>query len=464
MQLQACFVRLGVLLVLMIAAVLSCSTSAFAETKTFLATEGSERTFPVPAGVTQIQITAVGGAGKPGSVCVATHSYPGGAGAKVTATLDVSEGKTLYVDFGGGGIGGVETCVKGAGEGGGASDVRTEQGNLKSRLIVAGGGGGGGSSVRYETSGLMCEQAGAGGSASALEGEAGATGLVEFECGFGRNGAEGTGGGGGKEGGGGKGGAEAGTTCPGSEGSEGVGGNGGPQSSNNCGDGGGGGGGYYGGGGGGGGGFGAGGGGAGSSYYAPGATNTSVKADSTDPQEVLITYATPSSSGEETRKHEEEVAAAAAKRSQEEAAARKHVEEEAAAKKHAEEEVAIAARVHSALIAVLRPHGKAAKLGAITKAGGYIVAFAAPTSGIITIAWYEVPKGAHISSAKPILVATGTAKVGAIGTVKVHVRLTAKGRQLLRHARNQKLTAKATFTPTGKTGFTAIGTFTLRRS
>jgi Collagen triple helix repeat (20 copies) len=116
--------------------------------------------------------------------------------------------------------------------------------------------------------------------------------LVELECGDGREGAEGTGGGGGKAGAGGKGGAEDGTVCVGGDGSEGVGGNGGPQSPDNCGDGGGGGGGYYGGGGGGGGGFGAGGGGAGSSYYVPGATNTSVKADTTDPQEVLITYTT----------------------------------------------------------------------------------------------------------------------------------------------------------------------------
>ncbi len=120
-------------------------------------------------------------------------------------------------------------------------------------------------------------------------------------------------------------------------------------------------------------------------------------------------------------------------------------------KKHAEEEAAIAARVHSALLAVLRPRGKAAKLGAITKAGGYIAVFAAPTPGTVTIAWYEVPKGAHVSSAKPVLVATTTAKVGAIANVKVHVRLTAKGRRLLRHARSQKLTARATFTPTGET-------------
>jgi hypothetical protein len=282
-------------LVLIGPAVLGFNASAFAQTKTetFLATGGPEQSFTVPAGVTQIEVTAVGGAGKPGGVCAGSpHAYAGGLGAKVTATLAVSEGKTLFIDFGHGGIGGVETCVQGAGEGGGASDVRTERGSLKSRLIVAGGGGGGGSSVSYQPRGTSfeCEEAGSGGSANALDGEAGANGLVEFMCGLGPSGAEGTGGAGGTETAGGKGGAEEGTTCPGGEGSEGAGGDGGPQSPNNCGDGGGGGGGYYGGGGGGGGGFGAGGGGAGSSHIASGATNTKVGADKGDPQEVLITY------------------------------------------------------------------------------------------------------------------------------------------------------------------------------
>jgi collagen type VII alpha len=291
------FLGAGVALVLVVAGVLGSPASAFAETKTetFLAKTASEQEFQVPPGVSQIEVTAVGGAGKPGDLCEdegAPHYYAGGAGAKVTATLAVSEGKALYVDFGGGGTGGAEANCASA-EGGGASDVRAEQGELKSRLVVAGGGGGGGGSFSYQTSGRRCEEAGTGGSANALEGEAGADGRVELGCGFGRDRLEGTGGGGGKEGAGGDGGAQDGTICPGTTGSEGVGGNGGPQSPNNCGNGGGGGGGYYGGGGGGGGGGGAGGGGAGSSYYAPGATNTSVNADTTDPQEVLITYTVP---------------------------------------------------------------------------------------------------------------------------------------------------------------------------
>ena len=94
MRLQAGVVRLVVGLVLVLAGVLAFAGSASAETKTktFVATEGAEQSFSVPAGVTQIEVTAVGGAGKPGSVCAETpHSYAGGAGAKVIATLNVSE-------------------------------------------------------------------------------------------------------------------------------------------------------------------------------------------------------------------------------------------------------------------------------------------------------------------------------------------------------------------------------------
>ncbi len=146
-------------MLLLVAGVLSSTASAFAETKTetFLAKTASEQEFKVPPDVSQIEVTAVGGAGKSGDLCDgASHSYAGGAGAKVSETLAVSEGKTLYIDFGGGGKGGAEANCPGSAEGGGASDVRAEQGNLKSRLVVAGGGGGGGSSVNYGTSGLEC--------------------------------------------------------------------------------------------------------------------------------------------------------------------------------------------------------------------------------------------------------------------------------------------------------------------
>jgi hypothetical protein len=135
------FLGSGVGLVLVVVGMLVFSASAFAE-KVEFTPESPEKTheFTVRAGVTQIEVTAIGGAG--GSTVVA----PGGSGAKVTATLTVTPGQKLYVDFGGGGAG-----ANGGGKGGGAFDVRTESGTLSSRLIVAGGGGG---------EGLDCKEGG----------------------------------------------------------------------------------------------------------------------------------------------------------------------------------------------------------------------------------------------------------------------------------------------------------------
>ena len=118
------YLRGGVLL-LSLLAVLGFSSSAFAETKTetFKASKGSSFEFKVPAGVTQVEVTAVGGAGGAGEEledesfsCVAGAGGPGGSGAKLTATLNVSPGEKLHAVFGGGGSGG-GSCASGAGGG-----------------------------------------------------------------------------------------------------------------------------------------------------------------------------------------------------------------------------------------------------------------------------------------------------------------------------------------------------------
>src|SRR2546429_2834847 len=100
------------------------AAGAHGATKTFGYT-GQQQTFVVPAGVSHLQVLAVGAHG----------AGFGGAGAVVSGTLTVSPGETLYVEVGGGG----------------ASDVRTismvpldSSVSLNSRLIVAGAGGGDG--------------------------------------------------------------------------------------------------------------------------------------------------------------------------------------------------------------------------------------------------------------------------------------------------------------------------------
>ena len=135
---------------------------------------GTTGTFVVPAGITSIQVEAVGGKGgnDPAHTDALSEPLPsrtGGYGAVVSADMPVVPGEVLYVYVGGngeaasasgspaegganggGGSGSSVPAGGGAGGGGGASDVRTiaaptsgsQTGSLESRLLVAGGGGG----------------------------------------------------------------------------------------------------------------------------------------------------------------------------------------------------------------------------------------------------------------------------------------------------------------------------------
>jgi hypothetical protein len=106
----------------------------------------------------------------------------------------------------------------------------------------------------------------------------------------------------------------------------------------------------------------------------------------------------------------------------------------------------------------LIPSGKAAKIGALLKAGGLTMPFQALEAGTAVIGWYEVPAGAKLarhSSAKPVLVALGRVTFLAAGTGKIKVGLTAAGKRLLKHAKRLRLTAKGVFTPLGQAPVTA---------
>jgi hypothetical protein len=269
---RAAMAALGVLVAMAFGAV-----SASAETVEFK--PAAEQPFTVPAGVSQLEVLAVGGAGEEGHTCIESPES-GGSGAKVNAMLSVSGGETLKVRFGGGGAGGTGACANG-GAGGGRSELLGS-----SPLVVAGGGGGSGANY-----GGGIDEGGHGGNANALVGESGKVGFF-----FGGYFPDYAGGGG--EGGGaspGKGGAGgesfecvsgfAGVLQTGGEG-------GGPGPVQQCEGGGGGGGGHTGGGGGGSGFEGGGGGGAGSSFIAAGATG-SVASGAGEAQKVLITYTVP---------------------------------------------------------------------------------------------------------------------------------------------------------------------------
>jgi hypothetical protein len=125
-------------------------------------TTAGEHSFVVPAGVEYINVLLRGASGGKDYKASPTHVYRGGKGAIVRTLLKVTPGATIWVFVGGKGThrladdpvgtiaggfngGGAGGSIEGAG-GGGATDIRTSQMDLSTRLVVAGGGGGGCSS------------------------------------------------------------------------------------------------------------------------------------------------------------------------------------------------------------------------------------------------------------------------------------------------------------------------------
>ncbi len=97
--------------------VLALGADARAETtRTFAPSGGTpnpatgivEEQFQVPSGVTELHVTAIGGAGQ---TVKNVYTGQGGLGAKVTSTLKVNPGGNLYVQFVPGGAGGKSTAV-----------------------------------------------------------------------------------------------------------------------------------------------------------------------------------------------------------------------------------------------------------------------------------------------------------------------------------------------------------------
>jgi hypothetical protein len=123
-------------------------------------------------------------------------------------------------------------------------------------------------------------------------------------------------------------------------------------------------------------------------------------------------------------------------------------------------------QIKAALRGVLTPKGKLARISALLRHGGYTFKFNAPSAGKLVIQWYQVPKGAHLArkrKPRPVLVASVTISVSKAGTIKVKVKLTGKGRRLLKHAKKLKLTAKDSFKPSGSSATTMRKAFILRR-
>ncbi len=124
------------------------------------------------------------------------------------------------------------------------------------------------------------------------------------------------------------------------------------------------------------------------------------------------------------------------------------------------------AQIAALLPGEITPSGKTATIANVLKSGVFSIAFTALEAGDAVIDWYEVPPGAHLAKKtkpKPVLVASGQRSFPAAGKATIKVRLTAAGKRLLEHAKRLELTAKGTFTPTGKTPVSATKAFVLKR-
>ncbi len=122
------------------------------------------------------------------------------------------------------------------------------------------------------------------------------------------------------------------------------------------------------------------------------------------------------------------------------------------------------AQLKASLRSQLAPNGKAAKLASLAKKKSYTLAFVALSAGKLSINWYFLPKGAHISrKAKPVLFASGQLSFSAPGSKKITIKLTSKGQKLINGKASIKLTAKGSFTPPGQKAIVAVRSFGLHR-
>lgn len=175
----------------------SSSSKISTEPVTFNYT-GTVQTYTIPKEVKKVHIDMVGGAGAGvGEYTTGSATRPSSYGGRVECDLDVTNIPLLYVYVGGSAANGfnsgtsvAEVKLVGTVYGAGATDIRTKEGDLYSRLVVAGGGG----SANDGAGGLGGGLVGGTGWSSIDGRQAGGAGGTQTKGGAG--GSSGTGGGG----------------------------------------------------------------------------------------------------------------------------------------------------------------------------------------------------------------------------------------------------------------------------
>jgi hypothetical protein len=129
--------------------------------------------------------------------------------------------------------------------------------------------------------------------------------------------------------------------------------------------------------------------------------------------------------------------------------------------------VATAAEIRSGLSTQLTHVQRVARIASLLRHGDLSFRFAALGAGKLEVFWYEVPKGAHLASAKatpkPILVASATESYASASTKTVTLHLTKTGRRLLAHHTRITLTAEGVFVRSGASAVHWLNAFVLVR-
>jgi hypothetical protein len=118
------------------------------------------------------------------------------------------------------------------------------------------------------------------------------------------------------------------------------------------------------------------------------------------------------------------------------------------------------------LRAQLTPPGNQASIVAVARRSGYTYFIKQLDPGRLTLRWYSSAKrGAsrHLGRVTRATVAVGSARVGASGTARIHLKLTRAGKRILDHSGRVVVTAHATYTPAGSSEVVATRRFRLNQ-
>ncbi len=120
------------------------------------------------------------------------------------------------------------------------------------------------------------------------------------------------------------------------------------------------------------------------------------------------------------------------------------------------------AALRALLTGSIAPHDSAARIRAVLRNRGYALAFDAPVAGLLKVTWW-LPARPGRSIGRPLIVATGRMRLAGTGHATLALRLTRRGRRILRNARHVKLVARGSFTPSASAPVTASAGLTLQR-